>query len=314
MAERVGGRRSSSTLVGSLVHGLINSGGYRMTPVDDEDGPTWMRDVSPEVCFVIQPFDKGPYDDRYEDVYKEAIEAAGLRPYRVDRDPSATIPIDRIASQIRDAVVCFADISEDNPNVWFELGLAIASRKEVVLACSGKRARFPFDIQHRHVIKYETESPRDFEALRSEITERLRAARKLYLSQETIEDLSPVKSTAGLSAHEQVMLVVIAQRMDSPDSTVTSYFVRQDMQSAGFNDIAMALSARSLRRRDFVATTTDSDQNGEPYAVYRVTDVGFDWLEQNQDKLELRRPSAGESDSQLGPGIDTDTDIDDLPF
>lgn len=281
-----------------------------MNQGDQDDGPSWMRDVSPEVCFVIQPFDKGPYDDRYEDVYKAAIEAAGLRPYRVDRDPSAAIPIDRIASEIRSAVVCFADISEDNPNVWFELGLAIASRKEVVLVCSGKRARFPFDVQHRHVIRYETESPRDFETLQESITERLRAARKVQLRQETIEDLSPVKSTAGLSAHEQVMLVVIAQRMESPDSVVGSYHVRQDMQSAGFNDIALALSARSLRRRGLIELTTETDRDGDPYTLYRVADDGFDWLEANQDKLELRRPT-GSAEPKVSA---SETDIDDLPF
>jgi hypothetical protein len=32
------------------------------------------------ICFVIQPFDSGKYDKRFHDVYKPAIEAAGLRP------------------------------------------------------------------------------------------------------------------------------------------------------------------------------------------------------------------------------------------
>lgn len=40
-------------------------------------------------CFVIQPFDGGPFDKRYDDVIAPAIVAAGLEPYRVDRDPRA---------------------------------------------------------------------------------------------------------------------------------------------------------------------------------------------------------------------------------
>ncbi len=48
------------------------------------------------ICFVIQPFDEGRFDKRYEDVYVPAIEAASLEAYRVDRDPSATIPIEQI--------------------------------------------------------------------------------------------------------------------------------------------------------------------------------------------------------------------------
>ena len=85
------------------------------------------------ICFVIQPFDAGPFDKRYEDVFVPAIEDAGLEPYRVDRDPAATIPIQDIEEGIRRADSCLADISLSNPNVWFELGFAIAAGKPVVL-------------------------------------------------------------------------------------------------------------------------------------------------------------------------------------
>ena len=35
-------------------------------------------------CFVIQPFDE-ENDRRYDEVYKPALEEAGVEPYRVDR-------------------------------------------------------------------------------------------------------------------------------------------------------------------------------------------------------------------------------------
>jgi hypothetical protein len=78
-------------------------------------------------CFVMQPFDGGMFDQRYSDDFEPAIRAAGLEPYRVDLDPTASMPIDQIESGIRRAAACFAEISTDNPNVWFELGYAIAS-------------------------------------------------------------------------------------------------------------------------------------------------------------------------------------------
>ena len=90
-------------------------------------------------CFVIQPFDKGVYDKRYGDVFVSVITVAGLEPYRVDRDPGPSIPIDEIQPGIRNSDLCLAEISTDNPNVWFELGYAIASSKEVVLVCSADR-------------------------------------------------------------------------------------------------------------------------------------------------------------------------------
>jgi hypothetical protein len=48
------------------------------------------------LCFVIQPFDSGKFDKRFEDVYRPAIEAAGLDAYRVDLDPGVDVPIDAI--------------------------------------------------------------------------------------------------------------------------------------------------------------------------------------------------------------------------
>jgi len=47
-------------------------------------------------CFVIQPFDGGRFDKRFDDVFAPAITAADLDPYRVDRDPSVAIPVEQI--------------------------------------------------------------------------------------------------------------------------------------------------------------------------------------------------------------------------
>ena len=127
-------------------------------------------------CFVIQPFDDGPFDKRYDDVFVPAISEANLEAYRVDRDPSAFIPMDEVEKRIREADACLADISESNPNVWFELGFALAAGKPVVLVCLEKPdRRFPFDIQHRKIITYKTESARDFEDLKTKITDGLKA-------------------------------------------------------------------------------------------------------------------------------------------
>ncbi|MFZ3591327.1 hypothetical protein ACOI1C_19380, partial [Bacillus sp. DJP31] len=108
----------------------------------------WM---SRDYCFVMQPFDKGRFDKRYEEVFAPAIRSCDLEPYRVDRDPGVVIPIDDIEKGIRNSRICLAEITLDNPNVWFELGYAIACGKDVILVCSTERNRnnpFPFDVRH----------------------------------------------------------------------------------------------------------------------------------------------------------------------
>ena len=68
------------------------------------------------ICFVIQPF-TDTYNKRYDDLYKPAIEAAGMTAYRVDQDSSATVLVEAIEKNVKRAAVCLADITEDNPNV-----------------------------------------------------------------------------------------------------------------------------------------------------------------------------------------------------
>lgn len=257
-------------------------------------------------CFVIQPFDRGRFDKRYKDIYKPAIEAAGLKPYRVDQDPAVEIPIREIESGIRRAEICFAEITDDNPNVWFELGYAMAARKSVVMVCAEERKRFPFDVQHRNIIRYKTEAPSDFEALRDTITERLKAQLERQIEVGEIADLSPVAPTEGLSSHELVLLVTVAGSA-SPGGYVSVYNARQDMGQAGFTEIAVTLAMRSLLMKGFVETDMLEPFQDEPYEALRATTQGLDWLEAHQDLLVLKDKPRKQSTTPFA-------NDDDLPF
>jgi hypothetical protein len=253
------------------------------------------------ICFVIQPFDKGRFDKRYEDTFRPAIIAAGLDPYRVDHDPASLVPIEDIEAGIRRSDVCFAEISTDNPNVWFELGFAIAARKPVVMACSDDRARFPFDVQHRSIIRYQSESPRDFAELATQITRRLKAAIAAHLQVELVEELSPAAPTEGLTQHELVALITIAA-LSLDGGPLTSYALRQEMVRAGYTDVACALAIRGLEKKDYIARSTAYDNNNDyEYWGFKATDAGLDWLESNQDRLKLKQsPSAPPEEADFG--------------
>jgi predicted transcriptional regulator len=249
-------------------------------------------------CFVIQPFDAGPFDKRYDDVFAPAIKDAGFDPYRVDRDPSVSIPIDDIESGIENSLLCLAEITTDNPNVWFELGFAIAVPKEVVLICSDERTtKFPFDVQHRNIIRYKTEAPQDFAELRQKITARIKAIQKKQEEIGIATTISPVKDTEGLSQHEIVGLVAIMQNSFISEGSVSGWNIKEDMNKAGFTDIAVSLALRLLREKGMVYRETAKDENNVPYFVYSVTRHGEEWLMHNQDKLVLQKePEASPDD------------------
>lgn len=240
-------------------------------------------------CFVIQPFDGGAFDKRYDDILIPAINSAELTPYRVDRDPTASIPIEKIEEEIKRSDICLADISINNPNVWFELGYAFAAGKEVVMVCElGSQPKFPFDIQHRSVIQYATGAPSDFEELKKKIINRLKA---LITKEEKLGKIGNISSIAlveGLTPHEMALLVVVAENMDNPKDSVASHVVKRDMEQAGYTRIAVMLGLNSLLKKGMVNFFEAEDQNGNPFTVYAVTQEGLAWLEHNQERLLLK--------------------------
>ena len=257
-------------------------------------------------CFVMQPFDKGEFDKRYDDVIAPAIREADLEPYRVDRDPSVNIPIDDIEAGIKNSVLCLAEITTDNPNVWFELGYAIAVPKDVILICSENRtSNFPFDVQHRRIIQYKTESPQDFQKLKSDITTRITATLKKQEEIGKVSKLSPIADTQGLNQHEIVALVTIMQNDFISTGGVSAWSIKQDMNSAGFTDIAVSIALRCLVQKEMTRTDIETDINGNESAIYFVTESGEQWLLNNQDKLVLKEEP---------PKHDGVPPLDEMPF
>jgi hypothetical protein len=254
----------------------------------------------------MQPFDGGVFDKRYDDVFEPAVKEAGFEAYRVDRDPSVSIPISEIEAGIRDAELCLAEITTDNPNVWFELGFAIAVPKEVVLLCSEERTtKFPFDVQHRSIIKYKTESTRDFDELGEKIVERIRALERKALAIDTTAQISPLADSQGLSQHEMVALVTVMENGFLSAEGVSGWRIQQDMNKAGFTDIAVSLALRILVQKGLLTSLEQHDDySKETFTAYQVTTEGEQWLLQNQDKLILKKT----------PPAPLPEDSDDLPF
>ena len=242
-----------------------------------------------DTCFVIQPFDGDKYDRLFRETYKPAIVAGGYTPYRVDEDPSASIPIERIEQGIRDASLCFAEITEDNPNVWFELGLAIAHGKDVCLVCRHDRKKFPFDVQHRHIIIYSNTSPSDFSSLGNKITLRLKA---IALKQEKISTLprsvtSEPTSPEQLSDRDIACLGVLASNCALENETLNIFTLRKEMIKAGYTPIATNVAVRLLSRRGLIQHQIEYDSDGIKYDVLCITDSGWEWIETNAGRFRL---------------------------
>lgn len=257
-------------------------------------------------CFVIQPFDSGEYDKRFADTYRPALKKAGLNAYRVDRDPSVDVTIEAIEEHISKATMCLADISEDNANVWYELGYAFAKRQDLIIICSDKRGgRFPFDIQHRSIITYSSESRSDFEELERQISERASALLKKSASMMHVAENEQVALTEGISHNEIMVLAIVAADTAIPDTKTSVYSLKNDAEKSGLTSMGFGLALRRLVRRQFARTFDADDEDGHGvYTAAELTDLGWQWVENNESRFVLHqkeRPSTA--------GLD-----DDIPF
>ena len=247
-----------------------------------------------EKCFVIQPFDNDKFDKRFVDIFEPAIKKAEFEPYRIDKDLSVRIPIDEIEKGIAECKICFAEITNDNPNVWYELGYAVACNKDVVMVCSDERiGKFPFDIQHRHIITYKTSSTSDFVTLEDTITRKIKAFQQ---KSNTIKQLSvtPVVETEGLKSHEIALLILMMENQVSSEDSSAVYTLKNEMSKAGYTDIATSVGIRTLTKLGMIETYKDIDNwnNGQEFIACKLLEKGENWILNNQDQLEFRRKNS----------------------
>ena len=113
-------------------------------------------------AFVIMPFGekKAPdgtaidFDAVYQDLFAPAIAAAGLMPHRADADRrGGSIHLDMFQDLLL-AEFVVADLTLDNPNVWYEIGVRHALRAGGAVLTFALRDRLPFDIAGQRMQRY----------------------------------------------------------------------------------------------------------------------------------------------------------------
>ncbi len=134
-------------------------------------------------AFIAMPFGTKPDADGrpidfnrvYAELLKPALEAAGYEVFRADDEQRAGDIRADMFQELLVADLVVADLTIDNPNVWYELGVRHALRARGVILVQGPRATQPFDIytdrKHRYAIRDGAPDPAardaDLEAIRA---------------------------------------------------------------------------------------------------------------------------------------------------
>lgn len=112
-----------------------------------------MDDTAPKpFVLVLMPFDTA-FDDIYQLGIKETCKTAGAYAERVDEQKYDGSVLQRIYNQVAKADLIVADMSDRNPNVYYEVGYAHALGKRVILLTKNADD-IPFDLKDQPHIVY----------------------------------------------------------------------------------------------------------------------------------------------------------------
>ncbi len=106
-----------------------------------------------------------PFDQSFDDVYARIEDACSAVPgnkegeieelacTRVDKQPASFEIVPSIKDQIRSSTLCVVDLTDNSPNVLWELGFAMALNRKVVLLTQDRES-VGFNIRNLRIIEY----------------------------------------------------------------------------------------------------------------------------------------------------------------
>jgi hypothetical protein len=124
-------------------------------------------------CFVISPI--GPEhsdtrehaDDVFDFIIKPAMEELNVSPLRSDHLHEPGLISEQMLRAILEYDMCIAVLTFHNPNVFYELAIAQAARRPVIILLE-KESELPFDIKDMRCVYYDLKLRPVFERLYSD--------------------------------------------------------------------------------------------------------------------------------------------------
>ncbi|QDU58822.1 hypothetical protein [Aeoliella mucimassa] len=109
--------------------------------------------TEPPRAFVVMQF-SSPYNEVYSEVIQRVCEEEGISVLRIDEQSGPGLIIADISRAIRESRLIIADISPQNPNVFYEVGYAHALNKPTILMAE-KGTTLPFDVSAFRTLFYD---------------------------------------------------------------------------------------------------------------------------------------------------------------
>jgi len=131
--------------------------------------------IDSDLCFVLMPF-RQEFDEIYEDTIKPTITEIGMKCIRADEIYNIGPVIGDIWKYIQMANLIVVELTGRNPNVLYELGLAHALNKRVIIITQ-RMDDVPFDLKHIRCITY-LNTPRGIKKLKDTLIRTIKSLNK----------------------------------------------------------------------------------------------------------------------------------------
>ena len=198
------------------------------------------------MAFVVMQIGDAQLDQLFETVIQPAIESVGLDAKRVDRDNEGGLLKSEIVQFLNNSEIIIADLTNERPNVYLEVGYAMGIDKfrNLILTCRSDHVpgndgwsrdgpKIHFDLAGYDILLWE---PSDLNSLRQQLEDRIRRRRALLspaaeaerpiLDVEWIqthrETASRQMAEAGIMTHMEASFGLAAPKTDHSPSDLLS--------------------------------------------------------------------------------------------
>lgn len=126
-------------------------------------------------CFVVSPIGAEGSDTRinadklFRYIIKPVCEACDFNPIRVDQLNDANSITQTIIEHLEDSDLVIADISEHNPNVFYEMGYRARTKKPMI-HLKRKGENLPFDVNTIRTFEYDLTDLDNVEEIKQRLT------------------------------------------------------------------------------------------------------------------------------------------------
>lgn len=167
-------------------------------------------------CFVISPIGKEGSDVRkdadefLEILVEPALERFDFNVVRADRIPRPTVITADIIKLVQESDVCIIDITNSNPNVFYECGRRHETGKPFVqMMKAGKTGDIPFDVAGIRTIEYDLSTPR-------------KARQSVKILQEFIEQIAANEFSEKAAGHTMASIGEALERLERKINRLSS--------------------------------------------------------------------------------------------